>query len=458
MLDWLNGFEQRLQQEPLIYKALYQHLENAIRQGALRAGDRLPPQRMLAEHIGVAVATVTRVYRQAEQQGLIYAKVGKGSFVSASPLLPQAIRAQDYQCINLSIIKPQVSVAESQLEDQFKHLCEHSRLSDFMDYNPDGGSLTDQQTAREWLSQHGVDTSDRAISICSGAQHGLMLLMSCVTQHADCIAVEAFCYPGIISLANQLGRTLIGINMDRQGIIPESLERACQEHDIKMLIVVASHQNPTGAVMSKARRRAIAKIVKQYSIWLVDDDVYGFLSPELPPISNFAPEHSFYLTSLSKSMLPGLRVGYLVSPSSFRQRIDAEIRNSIWMPVPLTLALASRLIYSGQALDIQQQQSQMATARQRLAKRLLAGCEYQAQSNSYHLWLTLPAPWSSDTFSTKLEQQGVLVSSADYFCAEHQAKTAAVRISLMATKTEEELGFALKRVRQLLLQAPESDR
>lgn len=454
MFDWLSGFEQRLQQEPLIYKALYQQLESAVQQGALRAGDRLPPQRALAEHIGVAVATVTRVYRQAERQGLVYAKVGKGSFVSASPVLPHAIRAQDYQCINLSIIKPQVAIAETQLEEQLKNLCEQSRLSDLMDYNPDGGSLTDQQTAREWLSQQGVPTTDRAISICSGAQHGLMLLINCLTQYADCIAVESFCYPGIISLANQLGRKLIGIEMDQQGVIPESLEQACQEHDIKMLIVVASHQNPTGSVMSKSRRQAIAKIVKQHSIWLVDDDVYGFLSPELPPISNFAPEHSFYLTSLSKSMLPGLRVAYLVSPSSFKQRIDAEIRNSIWMPVPLTLALASRLIYSGQALEIQQQQSQLANKRQSLAKRILVDCDYQAQRNSYHLWLKLPHPWSSEAFSSKLEQQGVLVSSADYFSAEHQPHTAAVRISLMATKTEEELGFALRRIKQLIHQTP----
>ena len=152
-------------------------------------------------------------------------------------------------------------------------------------------------------------------------------------------------------------------------------------------------------------------------------------------------------------MFPGLRVGYLVSPSGFKQRIDAEIRNSIWMPVPLTLALASRLIYSGQARQIQQLQSELAQKRQKLARQLLTDCDYLAQPNGYHLWLKLPAPWTSETFSAKLKQQGVLVSSADYFCAQHQAHTAAVRISLMATKSEQELGFALKRIRQLLISA-----
>lgn len=455
MLKWLTGFDQRLKNQPILHKALYQQLEYAIQQGILRTGEQLPPHRKLAKHLGMAVATVTKVYRYAEEQGLLYARVGKGSFVSVCPVLPQAILAQDYQSINLSIIKPLVAIGETQLAEQLNAMCEQSQLSDLMDYNPEGGSLTDLQTARKWLSQQGVSLDNKEISICSGAQHGLMLLINSITQYGDCLAVEKFCYPGIISLANQQGRRLIGIAMDEQGLIPDALEFACQTHDIKMLIVVASHQNPTTAVMSTVRRKAIAEIVKKHSIWLVDDDVYGFLSPQLQPISNYAAQQSFYLTSLSKSMFPGLRVGYLVSPQGFKKRVDSEVRNSIWMPVPFTLALASRLIYSGQARDIQLQQAQYAERRQNIARHIFSDCHYQAQLNSYHLWLNLPSPWCSEEFSLQLKQQGILVSSADYFCAEHQTHTAAIRISLMAVKSEDALKFGLKRVRSLLSSAPD---
>ena len=457
MWTWLIGFEERQQKQPIMYKALYRQLESAIQQGVLRAGDKLPPQRQLAQRLNIALATVTRVYKLAEQQGLINAKVGRGSFVSICPVLPQAIRAQDYQCINLSIIKPQVALAETQIAEQLKALSEQQPLTDLMDYNPDGGSLTDQQTARDWLSQRNVNIENRGISICSGAQHGLMVLINSLTAYADHIAVEKYCYPGIITLANQSGRKLVGIEMDRQGMLPQSLEQACKKQSIKMLVVVASHQNPTTAIMSSARRQAIATIVKKYSLWLVDDDVYGFLSADLPAISNFVPQQSFYLNSLSKSMFPGLRVGYIVSPASFKQRIDDEIRNSIWMPVPLTLALAARLIHSGQSLKIQQLQSQLAMQRQKLAARLLDGCDYMAQPNSYHLWLNLPQPWSSEQFSQALKQQGILVSSADYFCAQYQQQTAAVRISLMATNTEQELSYALKRIRRLVFTGPSAN-
>ncbi|EPJ45237.1 MAG: hypothetical protein OFPI_37560 [Osedax symbiont Rs2] len=457
MWAWLTGFEKLQQQQSVIYKALYQQLEAAIQQGVLRAGDKLPPQRQLAQRLNIAPATVTRVYKLAEQQGLINAKVGKGSFVSICPVLPQAIQAQDYQCINLSIIKPQVSLGESQIAEQLKALSEQQPLTDLMDYNPDGGSLTDQKTARDWLSQRNVNVEGRGISICSGAQHGLMVLINSLSAYGDCIAVEKYCYPGIITLANQSGRKLVGIEMDQQGMLPHSLEQACIKHSIKMLVVVASHQNPTTAVMSKTRRQAIAAIVEKYSLWLVDDDVYGFLSADLPAISNFAPQQSFYLNSLSKSMFPGLRVGYIVSPISFKQRIDDEIRNSVWMPVPLTLALAARLIHSGQSLKLQQLQNQLAAQRQKLAAQLLDGCDFQAQSNSYHLWLKLADPWSSEQFSQQLKQQGILVSSADYFCAQYQQQTAAVRISLMATNTEAELSYALKRIRRLVFTDPSAN-
>ena len=95
MWAWLAGFERLQRLQPVIYKALYQQLEKSIQQGVLRAGDQLPPQRQLAQRLNIAVATVTRVYSLAEQQGLIYAKVGKGSFVSICPVLPQAIRRLD---------------------------------------------------------------------------------------------------------------------------------------------------------------------------------------------------------------------------------------------------------------------------------------------------------------------------------------------------------------------------
>ena len=448
---WLSGFDARKCQQPILYLALVDQLKYAIEQGWLRAGDRLVTHRELSRHLQIAVATVSKVYRHAPQQGLIPARVGRGSFVSSYPVLGRVIRAHDFQSINLSIIKPQLAIGEAFMAQQLKALAAQPQLADLMDYNTQC-SDTDRRAAADWLSAQGVEFSGKSISICSGAQHGLMVLINSLSEYGDHIAVEHYCYPGIISLANQLGRKLIAIEMDEQGMIPQALDKACAKGLIKLLIVVASHQNPTTAVMSIARRKALAKIVKKYAIHLIDDDVYGFLSPQLPALANFAPEQSFYLTSLSKSVFPGLRVAYIVAPTQYKIRIEAQIRQSIWMPAPLTLALASRLILAGQAADIQRLQSELAIKRQRIAAKMLNGFNYLAQLNSYHLWLILPDDFSSESFCQALEQRGVLVSSSAYFNAQQQAPCAAVRISLMAPATENELVFGLKIVVALLVE------
>lgn len=448
---WLSGFVARKSKQPVIYLALVEQLKYAIEQGWLRPGERLPTHRELGQHLHLAVATVSKVYRHARQQGLIQAKVGRGSFVSSYPVLGKAIRAHDYQSINLSIIKPQLALAEVYLAKQLKALAAQATLVDLMDYKAQG-SDTDKQAAVAWLSAQGVALNGRSISICSGAQHGLMVLMNCLSEYGDSIGVEDYCYPGIISLADQMGRTLVPIAMDEQGMCPQALEQACAQGQIKMLIVVASHQNPTAAVMSIARRKAIATIVKKYDIPLIDDDVYGFLSPQIPALANFAPQQSVYLSSLSKSVCPGLRVAYIVAPMQYKIRIDALIRQSIWMPAPLTLALASRLIFAGEAAEIQRQQNKQAMSRQRIAAKLLLGFSYFAQPNSYHLWLLLPDTFSSESFCQTLELRGVLVSSSAYFNTLQQTPCAAVRISLMAPDTEDELIFALLIIAKLLVE------
>jgi len=448
-LDWLIGFDQRLKERSVLYLALFEHLKNAIEQGVLRAGDKLPTHRVLSQHLCIAIATVTKMYRYANEQGLVNSRVGKGSFVSSFPVMGQAIRAQGHQCINLSIIKPLLSIGEPYLAKQLALLADQQHIADLMDYNVQG-SLTDQHAAREWLSSQGVALKSKAISICSGAQHALMVLINSLTEHGDYIGVEQYCYPGFISLANQLGRKLVAIAMDDQGIKPVALARACKEQQIKMLLVVASHQNPTTALMSDQRRKAIGDVVSKYDVKLVDDDVYGFLSPQLSPIANYAPKQSFYLTSFSKSIFPGLRVAYIAAPIQYKARIDAHIRQSIWMPAPMMLALATRLIFAGSAEKIQGLQSIQAQSRQQIAAKLLSGFEYLAQLNSYHLWLKLPASFSSEGFCLALEKRGVIVSNAAYFDVLPTRPCAAVRISLMAPATDEELIFALNIVVNLL--------
>ncbi len=447
--SWANNFEVKKSRIGA-KNALFQLLKSAIERGKLRAGDRLPTHRKLAQHLGVAVATVTKVYKLAESNGLVVGKAGNGCFVSTCPLSSNAIQAGKLTYINLSIIKPVAHYAELYLQKHLSDLSQHHQLSDLMEYNAESGSLTDIQTAKLWLTSQGKSFNNREVSICSGAQHGLMILITTLTQQGDCIAVEAHCYPGIIALAQQFGRKLVPIELDEEGMIPSSLDKQCQLHDVKLVIAVASHQNPTTAVMSIERRKHIASIIEQYKLWLIDDDVYGFLSNNLPELSSFIPERSFYLTSLSKALLPGLRVGYLTYPQSFKARIDAAIRNTVWMPVPLTLSLASKLIHSGDADKLITQQIETAKNRQQIVRNILGAYTLHAKENSFHVWLKLPEQWSAEKFCEVAKAKGVLISNNHSFLVGPRSTEEAIRISIMAVKSIEELRFGLEILKGIL--------
>jgi DNA-binding transcriptional MocR family regulator len=140
--------------------------------------------------------------------------------------------------------------------------------------------------------------------------------------------------------------------MDEEGIKVEAIEAACR-NGVRVFCCVPTLSNPTCAVMSVERRQAVADILKAHGAFLVEDDIYGLLSQKpLPPIASFAPENTLYVTSLSKSVSPGLRIGYLVVPSSLHDKACTAVRASCWMAAPLMAEIATRWIRDGGAAQI----------------------------------------------------------------------------------------------------------
>ena len=203
--------------------------------------------------------------------------------------------------------------------------------------------------------------------------------------------------------------------------------------------------------MPHARREAIAQIAREFDLSIVDDDIYGFLepAPDYQPLAAYAPERSVYLTSLSKSVLPALRIGYLYAPPQTLSRLSSMVRSSVWMPSPLMAQLASNLINSGMADQLVQVQQEEAAARQQMAGEILGKYSIRSQPNSFHIWLELPEPWTSDEFANLARNNGVTVVSGSQFLPERSHAVCGVRIALMAP-SRQELGFALTKLASLL--------
>ena len=172
------------------------------------------------------------------------------------------------------------------------------------------------------LERKGVCASAQEILITSGSQGILDAVGKVLLSKGDCVAVEAPTYLGAIQAFNPYEPEYIRMDTDQEGLIPESLERALESNAVKFVYLVPTFQNPTGRTIPFERRKAIAEIVQRHNALLIEDDPYSDLryrGEAIPPIKAFAPEHTVYASTLSKTFAPGLRIGFCVAPEVIRR-------------------------------------------------------------------------------------------------------------------------------------------
>jgi DNA-binding transcriptional MocR family regulator len=214
-------------------------------------------------------------------------------------------------------------------------------------------------------------------------------------------------------------------------------------------------QNPTARTMPLERRHALTEIATRYDVALVEDDVYGFLPAEpLPPLAALAPGQAYYVTSTSKSMAPGLRVGYVVAPESRVERVAGVIRASTWLIAPLLAELATEWIERGEAAAMVAWKREETIARHAAARRILGRWLPDTALPSFHLWLPLPEPWRTEQFVMQARDRQVIVSPSEEFMVGRESAPHAVRVCLGATASRARLEDGLARLADQLETGP----
>jgi DNA-binding transcriptional MocR family regulator len=190
---------------------------------------------------------------------------------------------------------------------------------------------------------------------------------------------------------------------------------------------------------------------------VIEDDVFGFLAPDVKPLSSFLPEDQvFYLTSTGKSIAPGLRIGYLLAPSAMIERLSVAVLRTM-VNAPAAMAeLATSLITDGVAGRIVEWKRKEIAARQDIAMRVLSGLAVQTHPNSPHLWVRLPEPWRTDAFIARARHRGILLNSAESFVAGHETDVQAVRITLGPPSTRSALEEGLTEIVRMVSRVPEA--
>ncbi|MEM8994792.1 MAG: PLP-dependent aminotransferase family protein [Acidobacteriota bacterium] len=418
------------------YLALADAIAESVDVGDLNPGDRLPTHRELAKQLGVTVGTVSRGYAEAEQRGLIAGEVGRGTFVrpARSPDPWGRVQATDEASseeertpssdaiVDLTFSLPTTLPHEGDLLARtLRDISRDAHVARFLDYHSATALHHQRAAASRWLERVGLSTTADDVMVTAGSQHGLNVALSAVFSSGQTLLTGALTYPSIKSQARALGLRLQGLELDHEGVTPESLEQACvKEPKAAGLYLVPTLQNPTVATMSTSRRRDIARLAKKYDLWIIEDDIHAFL-PERPyvPIAAEAPEKTIYLSSVGKCLAPGLRTGYAVAPVSVRGRLVAAIHSTIWMAAPLMAELTTRWIASGVADSLIAAKRRESAQRHALVKRYLAsaphGTTLRSSPSSYHYWLELPEPLHADDIVAQAGRRGVHLLGAGAF-------------------------------------------
>jgi DNA-binding transcriptional MocR family regulator len=269
------------------------------------------------------------------------------------------------------------------------------------------------------------------------------------------LLTEALTFPGVRSIARLLHLRVQGLAMDDEGLLPDAFESACRQSSPKALYCMPSIQNPTGSVMSTGRRQAIAAIAERYGVAVIEDDVYGFLEEAAPrPLTSYAPTQGHYVTNLSKSIAPGLRLGYLAVPAGRLEPFRAATQATLWMATPLSAEIASRWIRDGTAAWYVEERRKEARARQLLTRRLLGNQDFRAHPTALHGWLRLPETWRAEDFAAAAVERGVPVTPVSAF-AVARTREQAVRLALGAPRDQAQLARALAVIAELAVAEPQ---
>jgi DNA-binding transcriptional MocR family regulator len=289
------------------------------------------------------------------------------------------------------------------------------------------------------------------VLICSGAQHALTVILCALFKRGDRILTEELTYPGMKTLAKMFELRLEPVAIDENGLIPEALEAACNKDGVKALYTIPGLQNPTATTLPDARRQQIAAIARRHDLWIIEDDCYGMTLDNVPqPFFAYTPERTFYIGSLSKAVAAGLRIAFLAVPKQIINQVSSVITQTIWMASPILAEIAAMWIDDGTADRVLRAKRQEAARRNALAEKALAGLRYQSKPTGYFLWLELPEQWNASAFENEALRRQISVVGADQFVVGHASVPRAVRVSLTAPATREQLGRGLAKLRDVL--------
>lgn len=403
------------------YKRVVDQLAAQLRAGRWPVGTRLPTHRELAAREGIALVTATRVYAELAAMGLVTGEQGRGTFVRDTALLAgQGIDEQlvASDAVDLRFNYPAIPGQADLLRNALRALATAGDLESLLHYQPHAGRLEDRTAIARHLVRRGLTVDASKVLIVSGAQHGLAAAAMSFLRHGDVVAVDALTYTGFKILAHTLGLELAAVPVTAHGPDLDALADLCRRRPVRAVYVMPTLHNPLGWVLGLAKRKRLVAIARRHGLVIIEDAAYAYLPEDSPPpLTSLASERTIYVSSLSKSVATGLRVGFVVAPADRVAAVERVIRTTTWNTPALNVALVRRWLDDGTVDRLEAHKRTDAHMRQAIARDVLAGLPLRGHPSSYFLWLPLAEPARADRIAASLERHHISVSTAEQFAA-----------------------------------------
>ncbi|MEJ8813060.1 PLP-dependent aminotransferase family protein [Variovorax ureilyticus] len=408
---------------PTRYEQLADDMAQAIREGLLKSGDRLPSVRQTCQRRGVSPSTVFQAYGLLEARGIIEARARSGYYVRSQkrpsralsePAVPRseatevAVSAlafdllettRDPQVVPLGSafpaphLFPLDELARAGAREMRKLLPE--QVTTALTVGDEGL----RQALRRRYALQGVPLAPDELVIANGAMEALNLCLQAVTSPGDIVVVESPTFYAALQALERLHLRAVEVATDpSEGVVLEDLARLVGEHDVAACWFMPNLQNPLGALMPVARKRALVDLLAARSIPLIEDDVYGELYADVrrpPPAKAFDQTGNvLHCASFSKCLAPGYRVGWAAAGRHAAQVLRLKMMTSLSTSIPSQLAIAGYLAQGGYDRHLRQLREALSTE-QRRVRRLIerhfpAGTRVTLPAGGYFLWLELP--------------------------------------------------------------------
>ncbi|MEO8263105.1 MAG: PLP-dependent aminotransferase family protein [Pseudolysinimonas sp.] len=420
---------------------LYRELASAIRDERLAVRDALPPSRELAAQLGISRSTVTLAYERLTAEGYADARVGSGTFVApgASSVARHAQRGATAPAVTAAAPPAQTAydfrvgvpdVTLFPLAAWRRHVGrELDTIAPLVDGHADSGG---HRGLREGIAHHlgiarAVIADADGVFVTSGAQQAINLLARVLLRPGDIVAVEEPGYPPVRATLEAHGARVVSMPVDAEGADPTNLPART-----RLIYVTPSHQFPTGVVMSRRRRQQLLDWAASHGALVIEDDYdseHRFFDRPLEPLhvldrSDDGEGVVAYVGTFSKSLLPGLRVGYLIPPRHLLGPLRDARRLLDWHGDLVTQGALSRLLASGEFAAHMRRARRVYRARHRTITETLASdfpeLHVLPSSAGLHLCAEIPdaAPGTARRVRDAAATSGVAVETLDAYCTD----------------------------------------